>query len=592
MLALLGSVLALHCGGESTTPDAKRASNAGGHAGSGARAGMAGGGASGGCPLCGAGNGGMPASGAAGGPGHGGAGGQSGAAGSGGRGEAGFAADAGATGTAAGGSGAGSAGGASLGGRAGRGSGGSSGDVTLAGAGGEPEPAGDTLAIAKVAIYQAVEIPLMDHGSEIAANENAPVLDAREALLRVWLDPTAAWTPRQVTGDLTVKTDAGTRTARATLTVQAASTDGDLASTLDFTVRAGEIAQTTTLAVQVHEATTGGAALAQWPASGERLLNAESSNGAFLVTLVPLIVNGFTPDVGEANRARFERYLTRLYPASAVDVAVRDAVKVSTPVYADGTGWDEALDDLLATRDADDPPPNVYYYGVLTPGASFDGYCQNDCVVGLSNVAGRTQEGYRGAIGTGYFAGAKDTFSQETMAHELGHALGREHSPCGTDDAERAFPYRTGYIGVYGWDGTRLLEPDTYTDVMGYCVPVWISDYTYAHLFERIFYVNGLLARDSLAPAARSVRVPHRTLRVGSDGRLHWGHTSRSGVPVDGDTANIDLLDANGRVVRTLTVPFAPFDHLPGGFLSLPSDAVDDPAVTRVRVGTQTLDVR
>ena len=164
-------------------------------------------------------------------------------------------------------------------------------------------------------------------------------------------------------------------------------------------------------------------------------------------------------------------------------------------VEPDGTGWDDALAQLYAARDADTHADNDYYYGVLTPGTSMDDYCAGSCVVGLSNVASRTQAQYRGAIGPGYFSGAKDTFSQETMGHELGHALGREHAPCETDDADPAFPYPGGSTGVFGYDGTRLLDPAKYTDVMGYCVPVWISDYTYDPIFDRIFYVNGLRQR-------------------------------------------------------------------------------------------------
>ncbi len=55
---------------------------------------------------------------------------------------------------------------------------------------------------------------------------------------------------------------------------------------------------------------------------------------------------------------------------------------------------------------------------------------------------------------------------------------------------------------MFGYDGTRLLDPAKYTDVMGYCVPVWISDYTYDHIFDRIFYVNGLRQRVLSTPSA------------------------------------------------------------------------------------------
>ncbi|HEV8549963.1 MAG TPA: M66 family metalloprotease [Polyangiaceae bacterium] len=584
----MASTLALHCGGESTSVHEKHASGAAGAIsgrggrGNGTSAGRAGAFSSGGCAPCMAGSGGSGDGGA--GVGEGGApnggdgdaGAEPGGAGPGGQNEAGSAGDA-----ARGGS-AGSTAGTAAGGRGAAGSGG----TAVAGEAGAP--AVDGLGIVKVALYQAVEIPLMVGGAELPANENAPVMAERDALVRVWVAPGAAFEPRAVAGALTITSTAGVRVAKTTKTIAAASTDGDLASSLNFTVRANEMAATTTVVLDVHETTGTAESLAHWPATGARVLGAQVSNGPFLVTLVPLIANGVTPDTSETVRSRFERYLDRVYPATNVDVSVRGAVTLDATVFADGTGWDAALEQLLDTRSADAPAQNVYYYGVLTPGTTFDAYCQSDCVVGLSNVASRTQTQLRGAIGTGYFATPKDTFSQETLAHELGHALGRDHSPCGTDDPDPLYPYKDGGIGVYGYDGARLLSPSTYTDLMGYCVPVWISDYTYAHLFDRIAYANGSLPK--LASAPRVVESPQRLLRLGVDGRLHWGHETYGTPPTDAPTVALDLLDASGHVLSTLTVPFAGFDHLPGGFLSVPTDALGID-VASVRVLGRTLDV-
>jgi hypothetical protein len=592
LVAVLGGALALHCSGQSETVESKHASggalggtSGAGRAGQGGAAGSVHGGNAG-CTECAAGESSVGGSAGRGGAdSSGGVAGQAragtSAAGSSGRGRAGGAAPS--RGGTAGGGGS-SPGGTSPGGSV---SGATSGSSS---AGASGETGSDGLTLHEVAIYQAVEIPLMVDGDEREPNANAPLVADREAMLRVWVEPGADFAPRQIAAEVSVTAGSSTRTTRSVQVVGAASTDGDLKSTLNFALLASEVTSTSTVSVVLREDTAGAEPLAHWPPSGARELEAQSSNGPFLITLVPLVANGYLPDTSETIRLRFERYMAEIYPASTVDVSVAYPLELDYSVDPDGTGWDEALDDLLTLRDDDNVDANVYYYGLLTPGATFDGYCQGDCVVGLSNVAGRTQTQYRGSIGTGFFETSKDTFSQETMAHELGHALGREHSPCGTSDAERAYPYKSGGIGVWGYNGTRLLDPGKLTDVMGYCVPVWISDYTYDHLFDRIAYVNGLAQRST---AARRVeQKQHRTLRVGFDGRLAWGRDVAVGSDDDDELASVDLLDANGRVVRTVTAPFAPFDHLPGGFLSVPLEALGDPDVARVRIGGRTIDVR
>ena len=81
-----------------------------------------------------------------------------------------------------------------------------------------------------------------------------------------------------------------------------------------------------------------------------------------------------------------------------------------------------------------------------------------------------------------------------TMAHELGHACGFAHAPCGTpgDPNYPAYePYDpantpTASIGEYGLninDGS-ILPPDTFKDLMSYCGPRWISLYNYRRLIN------------------------------------------------------------------------------------------------------------
>jgi len=69
-----------------------------------------------------------------------------------------------------------------------------------------------------------------------------------------------------------------------------------------------------------------------------------------------------------------------------------------------------------------------------------------------------------------------------TMAHELGHNLFLRHAPCGSADPDPSYPYPDGSIGAWGYDsrdGGSLVPPST-PDVMSYCGPGWISDYSFS----------------------------------------------------------------------------------------------------------------
>ncbi len=483
-----------------------------------------------------------------------------------------------------------SAGGATSGGESagGRAPAGGNAGESEGGAGGET-PLGGTLRITKLAAYQGVEVVLSRNG--VAEPPNAPIIADRELMLRAWVEPGVDFTPRNVDAELTITSGGATRRISIPHTIDAPSDDTVLASTLNFTLRASDVTLATTLSLSIREVTPAGTELARWPATDAQVLNATSSAGPLQITLVPLVTGGFTPDLGSENLARFSRYMNRLYPASRVDMTVRAAHALRFAVEPAGDGWDEALDELYALRDEDDPEPNVYYYGVLTPGATFDDYCSVDCVVGLSVVAGRNDAYSRGSIGTGYFEDARDTFSQETLAHELGHAMGREHAPCGDPDyPDQSYPYAAGLIGVNGYDGLSLVEPGENFDVMGYCVPVWISDYTWNALFSRVSYVNGLAAKE--VPLPRASRAKQRTLIVGQDGQLRWGREQAPATPPSGEPVLVELLDESGAVLDVITAPFRPFDHLSGGFLSVPLEALARTGADSVRVAGERVPIR
>ncbi len=95
-----------------------------------------------------------------------------------------------------------------------------------------------------------------------------------------------------------------------------------------------------------------------------------------------------------------------------------------------------------------------------------------------------------------------------TLAHEMGHNLGRKHVDCGgPDGVDSGYPYTTtqiadvGQNSYYGFDirTHTVIPPDGAKDIMSYCRPYWTSDYTWRALNNRI-------SSSSVVPAAQPVR--------------------------------------------------------------------------------------
>ncbi|MDE2942969.1 MAG: M66 family metalloprotease [Gemmatimonadota bacterium] len=98
------------------------------------------------------------------------------------------------------------------------------------------------------------------------------------------------------------------------------------------------------------------------------------------------------------------------------------------------------------------------------------------------------------------------------MAHELGHNFSLGHANCRVNDADPRYPWPNGSIGVWGYDsrdGGSLVSPDA-PDLMSYCHPRWVGDYS---------FTNSLKFRlvDEGAPSA--ARTATRSLLVSGEVR-------------------------------------------------------------------------
>ncbi len=96
--------------------------------------------------------------------------------------------------------------------------------------------------------------------------------------------------------------------------------------------------------------------------------------------------------------------------------------------------------------------------------------------------------------------GSKISFSaldEEVIAHELGHNLLLNHAPCGgAADPDPAYPYENANLGAWGFnfaDGGTILHKDKVKDLMSYCGPAWISDFSFEKALRYRLHQEGKL---------------------------------------------------------------------------------------------------
>jgi hypothetical protein len=232
------------------------------------------------------------------------------------------------------------------------------------------------------------------------------------------------------------------------------------------------------------------------------------------------------------------------------------------PVSAGNSNqWGNLLQAVNELRDSADESPNTYYYGMFNGEASIDAYCRFGCILGLSLLAPPNGGPYfRASIGVGF----SGQYSAETLVHEVGHAHGRDHAPCGLSDADRQYPYAGAEIGSWGYDlvDGRFYDPDVYVDMMSYCSPIWVSDYTYFNLVERI---------QTVSRQPRAMPASRQTVALAADGT-----TLRAGrmnvLPGVGAPVALDLYDADGRHAGVGAGSFFAYDHIEGGIVALDED--------------------
>ena len=239
----------------------------------------------------------------------------------------------------------------------------------------------------------------------------------------------------------------------------------------------------------------------QFPVSGQASLLDIRQMSDFQGRLVPIQQSAFgtTGDVTDGNKSSYLSLFRTIFPVDFLDVDVRSTYTTAAVTVDQETDWSTVLSEILQLQT--DDASSRYYYGVLqasagTPWAGL-GYVGNSAAIGWDSSSSRAT----------------------TYAHELGHNFDRQHTPCGSPaNIDPNYPFPSGNIGSWGWNSnTGQLVDSSTADLMGYCWPKWISEYTYKGVLD---------FRAAEVSASKHIKLSEPVLAL-------WGRFGDDGVIIE-----------------------------------------------------------
>jgi hypothetical protein len=420
------------------------------------------------------------------------------------------------------------------------------------------------LSVTQVAVYQGPERILALGGA--AQPPTVPLVAGRDAMVRIFYTATPETVGQSVVG----RVELGGNVEEAAGTLVAASTALDLASTINVPIPGELVGASFDYRVSVLAAGTGDNPSAHHPVEGLESHVVDGPQNTARILIVPFQYNadgsGRVPDTSPEALQGIRDYFYSLYPVSNAEVTVAAPIPWSGAIQPNGAGWQEVGLELFGYRGSNGVPADVYLYGMFDPADSFAQFCGMGCLLGVTLLNNQPPDvgdpSLRLALGVGF-----PQVASGTLAHEIGHAHGRGHAPCGPgldpNSIDPSYPYSDGSLGTHFYDliGGTLVDGAAGTDVMGYCDNQFISDYNFAALLARGSNVN--LPKWHAASDEPAFLVTFdaegrgQGSTVASMPAASTGSRTRVTV-VDGDGSH----DAQGMLFR--------YDHLPGGWLFLP----------------------
>ncbi|MBK8901841.1 MAG: hypothetical protein IPM53_11695 [Anaerolineaceae bacterium] len=381
------------------------------------------------------------------------------------------------------------------------------------------------------------------------ANNTVPLVANRPTVVRVY---TATSSGSDVPNtSITLSATRGgtplTPVTSSTQTASGASSRANLGSTYNITLPASWLSGTVIVTAKVTGQTQG-SFTQTFTFSTVPTLN---------VVIVPINYtqtgasggNGF---YAAPSSEQISNWIMRAYPLSNMNVTIRPGVPVAfTGNLRDSSdSWVNLLNLTTQTKSNDSAPDSTVYYSYVNFGAN----CSNTWFNCSGGIAGIGWIGYRESVGIHNLPpGFGPEATGELAGHEIGHNFGRYHAPCNVSGTNWSTdPKHAGAsIGEYGLDGIggtlKLLSPSGYVDMMSYCDPVWVSDFTYKALYTDQVNKGAFV----WAPQEESLLIGGSVADDGSVALDPVYFAPATAVPSQNALYQVELLDSAGNVIAT-----------------------------------------
>ncbi len=182
-------------------------------------------------------------------------------------------------------------------------------------------------------------------------------------------------------------------------------------------------------------------------------------------------------------------WISRAYPMGTINVQIRAPYTFVGNLETNLSHWEGLLNEMYLLKLSDGLPEDtpIVYYGFIPIQNGSEQWFSGSGVAGIGYISD-PGEIFRESLGLNLASFGED-FSGILAGHEIGHNLGRYHAPCGgAAGADPNYPYGGASIGQYGTDidgnAVSFYAPASHVDVMSYCAPEWMSDYTYIGLYN------------------------------------------------------------------------------------------------------------
>ena len=176
---------------------------------------------------------------------------------------------------------------------------------------------------------------------------------------------------------------------------------------------------------------------------------------------------------GKTEDDPFFAFTRKVMPIGEMKVTIHEPYHTSVDLTTEA-GWNRWLREIRAIWEMEGR--QGYYYGasVLPAGRRYGGfgYLFYPASVGIN----RTQ----------------------TYTHEIGHNMSLRHIDCGGPrNPDSRYPHDPNSIGIYGLDvrAGAVIHPGQYVDLMSYCDPAWISDFSFRIALNRRLQLESATAR-------------------------------------------------------------------------------------------------